>query len=424
MKNITKILLAYSTAALPIVSLAGTSPSFQSNREISVNKDITIDGYDSEWVNRDPLVRIKSNDMGVELLSDQFIHKYYRSLEPSVIKTRTLDSFFLKIDKNHPTFRVGERIRIRFRLQTANARTGEFIKERVCRREHSWVNSNPPEKCSWEVIKKEIVLIRDDKGTLVHWPSPYYYRPNSSIVDKKYREDDNFEYFEYYDHHGWISLMKKHNARIAVDFAAVNALEDIQQARSNFQGSQLRSFCGICNTPPGGNTYIDQALVDMPSILSTIPKPIIQVGGSAQTPGGDINVVVSTDFKEAIITVEPGGGYNTDYEAEVMVNALFAPTLAAAVSGHSSTLSGDIGLGLGVGGNLIYDSNNNLMGAGITAGFAGVPDTDLTVNVPKELYNSSDSDKESGSDKRPHGYDSNKGQTNRNPGEGGHSIEF
>lgn len=170
-------------------------------------------------------------------------------------------------------------------------------------------------------------------------------------------------------------------------------------------------------------------LQDLPDI-----KPVLQVGVSLQTPGTSTNVALTTDFKDISVNVDPGASINADYELEVFASVFAAESMSDVTSGMTSTISGDFGMGLGVGGLLTFDSTNTPMGAGLTFGWAGFAEVDLSVNEALEIAttattetstNSSGSDnrRERETDGRHGGWNSREGRTHRNDGDHGRSIE-
>lgn len=116
---------------------------------------------------------------------------------------------------------------------------------------------------------------------------------------------------------------------------------------------------------------------------------------------------------------------NTDLEINVSVMGFATDSLESVTSGTSTTVSGELGSAVNVGGALSYNSNNELFGAGLSVGFGSAIDVDLSVTESTVVYTTRTSSDESerGDGNRRDGYNEREGRTSRVDGEGGRSIE-
>ncbi|MCV3265173.1 hypothetical protein OGZ01_32045 [Vibrio harveyi] len=94
-------------------------------------------------------------------------------------------------------------------------------------------------------------------------------------------------------------------------------------------------------------------------------RPVVQVGVSVQVRQVEVAGTVTSDFKDIDVAFSGGVAIsNTDLEINASVMGFATDSLESVTSGTSTTVSGELGSAVNVGGALSYNSNNELFGAG------------------------------------------------------------
>lgn len=390
-------------------------------KKIYVNKVTNADALYHEWSDNKIEFEAFYDDMGMEIKIAKFMDSFYYDNDSSKIIKIKKTGLFIKQSKSHEHFSLGDKLQVQVRF--FDKAKNKFVTYQMCYKDYNFGGGVPKKKCRDDVYAtKTWALKRDAKtGALRHRNDK-----DGDALDYEYREDENFEYFEVFVSSDYLKhyQVKSQNA---VPFIVVTAKNNKQSG--NIVPQSARHVEKLSNASSIWNDYAPSAkdyLRDIPDV-----RPVVQVGVSAEFGRTNGNLSLTTDFRGLSISVEPGVSLNnSDFEIEAFGNGYFSD-YDNVVSGQTTTVSGDIG-GVGFGGSMIYDSNNNLIGGGITFGFSGLPDADISINYGETLINTKGNDSSgsrSGSNRgsrgsnRTDGYDKRNGRTSRVNGEGGHSIE-
>ncbi|MFW9708674.1 hypothetical protein V3H24_09480 [Vibrio parahaemolyticus] len=107
----------------------------------------------------------------------------------------------------------------------------------------------------------------------------------------------------------------------------------------------------------------------------------VQISASLSAPGSSYSVAATTNLKEVAISTDAGVNTGTDPEAEMTLMIYNTDDLNAITEGPVSVFSGDIGLGVGIGGTYVQSLNSDVWGVGLSAGFVGLPDAQMGINT-------------------------------------------
>jgi len=379
--------------------------------KVFIDRQTTVDGIGEEFdsnspPNNNPLGSVMYKDMGIELVTKKFKDTYYFEEDSTNIISKETTGFYFKIDSNHPTFRLGDKLRLEIRFKDKNSKDNKYMSYVHCRPSFPGIGTT----CNTHLFSNDINIRRENSGELI---LPSYRQAYSYNRPYAYKRDANFEYFEVYVYGDYFSISDP-AYKNAIPVLIVTADNSIEEASNSVVEMKNRS--ALLTAPPW-NVYKPDAeayIHDIPDV-----KPVIQIGASIQAPGGDFNFTVSSDFTNAVITFEPGASLNSDFEAEAFVNVFASTDVYQVTNGFSTTVSGDIGL---VGGSLIYDDTNSLLGAGLTIGFGGIPDTDISINYPLRVDSTVDSgNTDSGGGEHNPNYGGNGDSHHGNDGNSGHA---
>lgn len=410
MKNILFIALL----VMPFYSSAGaTVPPPQ---RVYVDKVTSPDGRDLEWAQGERLASVVFTDLAAEIRVSRFTNTYYFEDEPGTIKSSSRTGLFFEF-KNSEDFTLGDEAIFEVKFLTPDR--SRFVTHRSC---HTKVVFGGPnqETCETKFVKHSIKITRDSKGAL------RLKSDSDDFLSYGYKKSGGREYFEVFS---TIDLMTHWNLKDkdAVPYIVLTAFNANSNSSKSVEApAVLAKYTGVQNAAKVWDVY-------KPTVESYIRdsnrpdiRPVVQVGVSVQVRQVEVAGTVTSNFKDIDVAFSGGVAIsNTDLEINASVMGFATDSLESVTSGTSTTVSGELGSAVNVGGALSYNSNNELFGAGISVGFGSAIDVDLSVTESTVVYTTRTSSDESdrGDGNRRDGYNEREGRTSRVDGEGGRSIE-
>ncbi|MDG2608236.1 hypothetical protein [Vibrio harveyi] len=379
---------------------------------VFLQRESNPDGYAYEW--NDPQYKIEFKDLDMIVSVNQFTDTFFFRIVPQEHRQAHLSSYSVLIKGENKYFELGDKFKIQIKYQ--DKKTKKFLKEKRC---------NIGLCDNVDVVSKTYSFFRNKQTRAIEYDGVLK-KPLESYAYRKVGNEEFLELFTsdpYYLSESKTVGGTRYYPTLVI--TAVNGLSGADKVlQGNHFGKNMDLMCA--RSAPRSSAVWDVYKPSTEDYLRDVPdiKPVVQGGISIQAPNFDIDVAVTTDFKDLSLSVAPGLSLNTDTEFGGFVNGYATTNLDDVTTGTSTTVSGDLGV---IGGSLVYDANNRLIGGGLTFE-VGVPDADISVNEGVEIATTKTKSKTD--NKRTHrqterrgGYDRRHGRTSHHRGEGGHSIE-